>query len=115
MEPQRFKRTDTTVLDAAGTGYATVTCPSGMFWDVQLVSVSTSATVVIGTPQSFCELFMDSEPNPGEFLESTFFGDGDTSDSKYRLLGGESLTAQWTDGTPNATATLKLQGMQVQY
>lgn len=111
---QRFSSPASTVLNAAGTGTAVVTAPSGVTWRVELLSVSTNTATAIGTPQSKAEVFYGAQPQPVNFIEETFLGDGDSSDSRYTLLGGESVCVQWTGGTAGALATMVVRGEQIQ-
>lgn len=104
----RFIRTSTCVLDSTGYGTATVACPDGTRWTVDTTTVSTSTAVL--QPQA--STYFGTGVSPGAFIEGTYSGDRDTSDTTHRLHGGEALTVEWTGGDPGATATLRLSGMQ---
>lgn len=115
---QRFIRTASVTLSAAGYGFCTITCPNGVTWEVDFASVSTAVLVTPTVLQPTCTLYQDSAPNPSKYLESTYSGDRNSSDSKYVLMGGESLTAEWANGAlpihAGALATLTLRGYQTQ-
>lgn len=98
------------VLNAAGYGYATITVPAGVRWEINLASVSTNASSAVGQPVA--TIYRDSAPNPARFVEKTAFGNGNSTDSVYRLNGGEHLTAEWVGGTAGAAATFLVSGMQ---
>lgn len=112
--PQRFIRFANCVLNAAGYGYCTITAPGGTAWTVQLISVSTNAVDPYGTVQPTVAVYGDSAPNPAHYIEGTGQGNRDTSNSTYTLLGGESLTAEWTDGVPGNIATFRVTGYQTE-
>jgi hypothetical protein len=111
---QRIIRPNTVTLDANGEGTAFVTVPSGVTWNVELVSVSTNTPTSVGVPQSRAAVYFGAEAVAVNFIEETFFGDGDSTDSKYPLLGGDSLCVQWLGGIPGAQATMCVRAMQVQ-
>ncbi len=114
----RFIRTASVALNANGYGYCTITCPNGVMWEVDFASVSTAVLVNPTIVQPSCVLYNDTNPNPAKYLESTVNGDRNSSDSKYVLMGGESVTAEWSGGAlpahANALATLTLRGYQTQ-
>lgn len=112
MGPQPFNRPASVTLNGAGYGYCTVTVPNGVSWEVDLLSVSTTAGFNATTNPPVCNLYRDSAPNQSHFVEGTNSGNGDTSNTVHRLSGGDSLTAEWVGGTAATIATLRVQGMQ---
>jgi hypothetical protein len=108
----RFDRVASVVLSSAGYGYATITAPQGVVWQVDLTSISTSVSPTAGGVQPVCTLYLDSSPNAGRFLEGTWSGNRDTSDSRYVLHGGQSITAEWMNGTAASNATVRIHGDQ---
>lgn len=116
--PQRFIRSASVLLDATGYGYCSITCPSGVRWRVTTSSVSTGALVVPDIVQPLCTLYLDSAPNAGKFLDSTYLGDRASSDTVYDLEGGETVTAEWSGGAlpdhAGVVATLAIRGEQTQ-
>ncbi len=116
--PTRFYKSANVVLDANGYGYCTVYVPSGVMWNVTLVSVSTSVLLNGQIVQPTCFIYQDSQPRSNAFIESTYNGDRASSNSTYELLGGEAITAEWRDGQlpehAGAIATLAVRGTQIQ-
>lgn len=112
MKAQRVIRPASVQLNGSGTGFASVTVPSGVVWAVELVSVSTNVATGVGIPQPVATVFFGATPNPAQFIEETFFGNGDSTDSKYELVGGDSLCVEWTGGTPNSLATMIVRATQ---
>jgi hypothetical protein len=110
----RVDRVANVVLSAAGYGYATITAPQGVTWRVDLTSISTTVSPTAGGTQPVCTLYLDSAPNAGRFLEGTWSGNRDTSDSKYVLHGGQAVTAEWMNGTAGSTATVRITGEQTE-
>lgn len=99
------------ILDDNGYGYAVITVPSGVLWRVILATVSTSETRLTVNPP-IVRIYKGTTPSPAHFLELTYSGNGAPSDTRHVLLGGESLTAEWTGGTPGSSAVFRLTGMQ---
>lgn len=110
----RIQAVANVTIDATGTGYCTVTCPSGVRWEVDLTSVSTNVSDPTMADQPLVSLYLGSAPNAAQFLEGSYSGNRDASDSHFRLLEGESLTAQWTGAEPGLIATLRVSGQQIQ-
>jgi hypothetical protein len=53
-------------------------------------------------------------PTPSAFIEGTYSGNRDASNTEQLIVGGESITCVWTGGTVGALATLRLSGMQAE-
>jgi hypothetical protein len=97
-------------LDANGFGQATVTPSRGNFM-VNLVSVTVSFPD--GTPltnEPTAKLYLAVVGDSG-FVEGTFSGAFDSSDTTYPINQGEPLTCVWTGGDPGANATFRVAGM----
>jgi hypothetical protein len=103
-------------LNAAGYATVTITAPDGVIWDVYLTSVSTSVgpSAASTTMQPVATLYEGTTATPSRYLQGTYSGNRDSSDSPYTLLGGDSITAEWVGGTPGTTATLRLRVKQKQ-
>jgi hypothetical protein len=101
-----------TVLDSNGYGSATVTPNRGTF-TVSMSSVSVSFSD--GTPLAFepvAKVYLAVVGDSG-FVEGSFSGASDTSDSSYVVNQGEPLTCVWTGGDPGANATFRVTGTVV--
>lgn len=121
--PQSFVRTSSTVLDGTGYGFTTITCPNNVMWEIGNSSVSTNitaATLAATEAQPVVKVYQDSSPNPLSYIEGTSSGDQDSSDTTYRLLPGQSITAEWVTPAGAATdhagllATFVIRGLQTQ-
>lgn len=109
-KPQPFRKSAQVKLDASGNGVATVTSP-GVWWRVKRTSVSTTQTdITIVPPQ--VRVYEGSQANAAAFIEGTFSGNGASSDTVHDMIPGDSITAQWSAGTPNTVATLTVAGLQ---
>jgi hypothetical protein len=121
--PQSFVRSASTTLDATGQGFVTIVCPNNVMWEVGSSSVFTNigAALLQTTPaQPAVSVYQDSTPNNLAFIEGTNSGDRDSSDTTYRLLPGQPITAQWVTPTIAASdhagllATFVIRGLQTQ-
>jgi len=102
----RFVRSGQVTLDSAGEGQVTIGCPSGARWKVETTTTSTTSTT-----RTTASLYLGS-PSPAAFLEGTYAGNRDTSNTVHQVLGGEILTCTWSGGDAGATATLRVAGEQ---
>lgn len=100
--PQPFFKPAAGTFDATGTAEVTVSPPGGVDWHVRITSVSSTSTA-----QPTATLTLD-----GHFLEGTYSGNRDTSDTVYTIPAGSQLVCTWTGGTAGARATLSLRGLQ---
>jgi hypothetical protein len=93
-------------LSATGAGEVSLG-PVGSIagWRVTLVSVSTSTRVKEPTFKLYREAATQSN-----FLEGSFSGSQDASDTQHVVLPGSQLVGQWTGGDANALATLRITG-----
>ncbi len=97
------------VLDGNGTGVASVTCDAGSRWEITNTAVSTTDTVL----QPTARLYYGSRPTPGSFVEGTYSGALDNSNTPHEIAGGETITVEWTGGDPGITAYLAVYGKRV--
>jgi hypothetical protein len=93
-----------TVLDANGFGQATVTPDRGA-----LTVTGTSVSVSSHTNEPTAKLYLAVVGDSG-FIEGTFSGSSDSSDTSYPVNQGEPLTCVWTGGDPGANATFRVTG-----
>lgn len=112
MVEQRIIQPGIVTLDVDGYGVAAVTVPSGVVWDVELISVSTTTVTTVGSSQPAATVFYGVKPNPVNYIEETFLGNGDSTDSRYKLLGGDSVCVEWRGGVAGAKATMCVRAMQ---
>jgi hypothetical protein len=92
------------VLDANGFGQATVT-PSRGALTVSMTSVSVTSNTFEPTAKLYLAVVGDSG-----FIEGTFSGSSDSSDTSYVVNQGEPLTCVWSGGDPGAGATFRVTG-----
>jgi len=97
MVVSRFVRAATTTLDVNGTGQATLS-PDGGDWKITLTSVS--VTTNIATPQ--VSVYANGV-SAQQFLEGSFSGYRDASDTVHVVAAGEQLIAVWEGGDPGRT------------
>lgn len=121
--PQSFVRSSSTRLSASAYGFTTIVCPNNVEWEIGSISVFTNisaATLQTTASQPVVAVYQDSSPNNLAFIEGTNSGDRDSSDTTYRLLPGQSITAEWTTPTNAITdhasllATFVIRGLQTQ-
>ena len=94
--------------NGAGYGVASVTCPAGSRWRLRAITVSVIGWA-FGDAQPICRLYHGS-PSPAALVDATYSGQQDTSDVAVELLGGETLTAEWTGAAANAAVLLRVAG-----
>lgn len=99
-----FRAAGQVKLDATGTGQVTL-APPGIGWDVTLVSVTTSTRV----KEPVFKLYADAVAD-ASFLQGSFSGSQDASDTPLRVAPGQFLIGVWTGGDAGATATLRVSG-----
>lgn len=102
----RMTRVGTGEFDSAGTATVTIGCPSGVRWRITAATVSTTSTA-----RTTASLYLGAPTDSG-FLEGTYSGNRDATNTEHLVLGGEVVTCVWTGGTPGARATLRLAGVQ---
>jgi hypothetical protein len=113
--PETFTKVANVTLSAAGYGFCTITCPSGVKWRITSSTLSTNVGFRSTTTQPpSAVVYRDSAPNVSKMVEGTNSGNGSSSDTVYDLVGGDALTAEWTGGTAGSIATYTVRGMQIQ-
>lgn len=101
---RRFVATAQVKLDATGVGQAMVS-PAGVDWVTETITVSTSTS----TLQPIASLYLDGV-GQGGFLEGTFTGSRDTTDTSHLVQAGQQLICAWSGGDVGATAWLRVAG-----
>jgi len=79
----------------------------GSTWEVDTVQISTDSAQTYGVSQFI--LYLNSV-TPGGIRDSTYVGDGATSETKITMRAGDRLIGVWTGGDPGANATLTVRG-----
>jgi hypothetical protein len=103
---QRFNRSASVVLDAAGDGELQIQ-PPGMDWEIISTVVSTSTRVL----EPECRLTKNGTDD-GAMVDGTYAGSWDVSDTVIPLQAGDVLYVAWTGGDVGATATVRVSGWQ---
>jgi hypothetical protein len=96
---------------AGGTIARAISGPTvfGSRWEITSISVSTTSTAL---SSSVFKLYRNNE-GPSGFLEGTYSGDSDTSDTNLILGTLDKLIFVWTGGTLGSYATGSLRGNSV--
>lgn len=92
-------------LDATGGGQVQVSAPGGVDWTVTRVSIRVSSNVKEPVFRLYRGAVSDSE-----FLEGSYSGSQDSSDSVHELQAAQPLIGVWTGGDVGATATMSVSG-----
>jgi hypothetical protein len=79
----------------------------GSEWDVTTVQISTDSVQTYGVSQF--TLYLNSV-TPGGVRDSTYLGDGSTSETKIHMRAGDKLIGIWTGGDSGANASLTVRG-----
>ena len=101
---QPFKAVEQVTLNAAGGGQVTLS-PPGVDWQITLASCSTSTRV----KEPVFKLYMDGTSD-ANFLEGTYSGSQDATDTPHYVPAGSQLIGVWTGGDAGARATLRVTG-----
>jgi hypothetical protein len=99
---QPFRIARTVDLDGAGNGSVEIQPPS-VDWLITGSSVETSTAAL--HPRA------DIAVNGG-YVEGTYSGHRDSSNSEHRLTGSDVISCTWVGGDPGARATFRLWGRQ---
>ena len=91
-------------LDATGAGQVSISPPS-VDWTVSLTSVNVSSHTLEPT----FTLYLNGV-SPTAFLEGSYSGSQDSSDTEHRVMAGQSLIGVWNGGDAGAVATLRVTG-----
>jgi hypothetical protein len=102
MSGQPFRMPATVDLDSTGSGEVSLQ-PPGVVWEVGGMSVETSTSTL--HPRA------DIDINGG-FVEGTYSGHRDSSNSVHRLGPTDVVRCVWSGGDPGARATFRVWGLQ---
>lgn len=109
MPTYNLNESQTAEFSAAGIATVTFSPPSLEYWQINSKGVTTTdptdATVI---PEARVTL-------DGVFVEGTYSGNLDSSDTPYRVEKGQQFTCTWTGGTPNRLATFTINGTRSTY
>ncbi|WP_088289832.1 hypothetical protein [Kineosporia sp. A_224] len=102
----RFNLAGQVKLDAAGGGQVTLSPPGTIpGWIVNLTSINVTTRNAEPTFKLYRGNVM-----PLNFLEGSYSGSQDSSNSVLRVAPGEALVGVWEGGDPGATASLHCSG-----
>lgn len=79
----------------------------GSEWDVTNVQISTDSIQTYGVSQF--TLYLNSI-TPGGMRDSTYSGDGSTSETNIHMRAGDRLVGIWTGADTGSHATLTIRG-----
>jgi hypothetical protein len=96
---QRFTVNKSVILDAAGGGQVDI-YPSGGDWVVVHQSLQVSTNVKEPTAKVY-----KGGVSPAGFVEGSYSGSNDASDTRVVLQSSNSLSCVWTGGDAGARAT----------
>lgn len=106
MRPTRFKRSVPVVLDATGGGQADI-APTGGDWVIVHNSVSVSSNVNEPTAKVYL-----NGVSPAGFIEGSYTGSNDASDTRIVAREGDQLSCVWAGGDAGARASWYLTVVQ---
>jgi hypothetical protein len=98
----RIIQATTTTLNATGNGQVSFS-PDGLPWKVVSLSITTTPIGADCEARSYLNVIGDAG-----YIEGTFSGSGDTSDTVITLYVGETLYVEWNNGPVNARATARI-------
>lgn len=101
-----FTVTGRVVLDATGAGQTTVYPPGNHDAVVTLSTQSTTTAVKVPT----ASVYRGTIVNQAAFVEGSYTGSNDSSDTRILLRSGEPLTCAWAGGDVGATAVFTISG-----
>jgi hypothetical protein len=81
----------------------------GTQWKVETVQISTDSVQTYGPSRFY--LYLNSI-TPGGLRDSTYQGDGSTSETNIPMRAGDKLVGIWTGGDAGAYATLTIRGQK---
>lgn len=102
MPSVTFRKAISVDLDASGAG-AVLLQPPGVAWAVDGSSVETATSTL--HPRA------DVTINGG-WVEGTYSGHRDTSDTRHRLGPTDQISCSWTGGDAGTRATFRIWGVQ---
>jgi hypothetical protein len=94
-------------LDATGAGQVQLFAPGSGDLVVTLQTLFTSTATKVPTANIYRNFISTSN-----FLEGSYTGSNDSSDTRIVLRAGESLICVWSGGDVGAVATYSIRGVQ---
>jgi hypothetical protein len=79
----------------------------GTLWTVKTIQISTDSPETYGSSKFI--LYLNSV-TPGGIRDSTYQGDGSTSETEIIMRAGDKLIGIWTGGDAGSNATLTIRG-----
>jgi hypothetical protein len=106
---QRFERAASVLLDASGNGQIEIRAPAGKEWRVQRTTVvcNNPNPTLVPTARIYRNSISDST-----FIDGTYSGAMDISDTEYEIPAGDAIIICWEDGEVGLTATARIVGRQ---
>jgi len=101
-----FRKSAQVTLDATGAGQCQINADGSA---LHVTGLSVNTTPAVSKPRVDIYLNQVSEK---AWLEGTYSGDRDSSDTVHDLSAGESLIAVWSGGDPGARGTILARGEQ---
>jgi hypothetical protein len=98
-------------LDGSGNGTVRLGPNAhGVIWRPTVASIKMSGSIPDGV--TTCYVYAGGSVSDGNFVDSTYDVSNDSTDrvSGQALQLGQSVFAVWSNGNPNATATLSVSG-----
>lgn len=107
MPSQPLDTSAKVTLNGSGNGTARIGPKVGQHWTLGNIAVSVSSNTLEPT----CKIYLRAI-DPGNFVDGTFSGSQDSTDSAngLRLGPGQEVIAVWSGGDANATATVSIYG-----
>lgn len=106
MKGDRFTAIQQCTLDANGNGQVILT-PPGINWQIETTSVSVTTSV----KQPVFQMYRNSV-SPSSFLQGSYSGALDSSDTGIYVFTGQTIIGVWTGGDVGSIAVLRLEGTQ---
>lgn len=108
----RFRVVAQGSANAGGYGTLTLTCPAGVSWLTDAITLTAYQTVDTYVPEG--NIYASAQPSPSALLEGTDYAVRTTTDTPHHFGPGEALTAEWIGAQPGAVLTLMAAGTQTQ-
>lgn len=103
---QQFPKAASVTLDATGSGQVLIT-PTGGDWVLTNMAVSVSSATLQPTAKTYKNF-----PSQVNFVEGSYAGANDSSNTRIVLRQGETLFCVWAGGDAGARASLVVQVVQ---
>jgi hypothetical protein len=107
MSGQQTALANSAALDAAGAGLVQLFPPGAGDLVVTLQTVSTSTATKVPTANVYRNAVTQAN-----FVEGSYTGSNDSSNTRVVLHAGESLICVWAGGDAGARATYRISGVQ---